>query len=348
MRAVVIREPGAAAAVMRVESVRDPIPGPRDVIIKVGACGVCYHDVVTRNGTLKAGVKMPLIPGHEIAGTVVEIGAHVRSVKVGDRVATTQRRHVCGRCRYCRTGREPLCDEAEFIGDAGFNGGFAEYAAVEDDNIALVPDGVPFDAAAIAACAIGTMFHAIVGVGRVQLGESVLVTGAGGGLGMHGLQIARAAGALVIAQTTSPEKSEAIRAAGAHEVVVHERGADFAPAVRKLAGGEGVDVAIDTVGSAAFQSTRRALARGGRWVLVGQLGGAFVPFNPAQLFLKSISLLSATSTTRDELRHTLDLMARGTLRAIISGAVRLEHAAEAHERVEAGRALGRLVVEPHA
>jgi NADPH:quinone reductase-like Zn-dependent oxidoreductase len=192
------------------------------------------------------------------------------------------------------------------------------------------------------------MFHAILGVGRVQLGESVLVTGAGGGLGMHGVEIARAAGALVIAQTTSPEKSEAIRTAGAHEVVVHERGADFAPAVRKLTGGEGVDVAIDNVGSAIFQSTRRALARGGRWVLVGQLGGAFVPFNPAQLFLKSISLLSATSTTRDELRRTLDLMARGTLRAIISGAVRLEHAAEAHERVETGRSLARLVVEPHA
>jgi acryloyl-coenzyme A reductase len=347
MRAVVVREPGAATAVMRVETLPDPVPGPRDVIIKVAACGVCFHDVVTRNGTLKAGVKMPIIPGHEIAGTVVEVGPDVRGFKIGDRVATTQRRHVCGRCRYCRTGREPLCDEAEFIGDAGRNGGFAEYVAVDDDNVALVPEGVSLNAAAIASCAIGTMLHAVREIGRVHLGASVRATGAGGGLGMHGLQIARR-GAFVIAQTTSPQKAEAIRAAGAHGVIVNERGTDFAPGVRKLTGGEGVDVAIDNVGGPAFQPTRRSLARGGRWVLVGQVGGEFVPFNPAQLFLKSISLLGATGTKREELRRTLDLMARGTLRPIVGGAVPLDGAARAHEGVENGRALGRRVVEPHA
>ena len=126
MRAVVVREPGAAAEVMRVETVPDPAPGPRDLIIEVAACGVCFHDVMTRNGTLKAGVQMPMIPGHEIAGTVAEIGAEVRGLRIGDRVATTQRRHVCGNCRYCRTGREPLCDEAEFIGDAEAEGSLGE------------------------------------------------------------------------------------------------------------------------------------------------------------------------------------------------------------------------------
>jgi acryloyl-coenzyme A reductase len=346
MRAVVVRRPGAAKNVMRVETVPDPMPGPRTVIIKVAACGVCFHDVATRNGTLKAGISMPIIPGHEIAGTVVDVGPDVRGIKIGDRVATTQRRHVCGQCRYCRSGREPLCNEAEFIGDAGLNGGFAELVAVEHDNVALVPDGVALDAAAIACCAIGTMYHAICEIGRVRQGESVLVTGAGGGLGMHGLQIARAAGACVIAHTTSREKAEAIRAAGADSVIVGERGGDFAQAVRESTRGEGVDVAIDNVGSPAFHSTRRSLARGGRWVLVGQLGGEFVPFNPAQLFLKGISLLSATSTTREELRRTLDLMARGAVRAILSGAVPLDAAAEAHDEAENGRALGRLVVEP--
>lgn len=346
MRAVVVRRPGAASEVMRVETVADPAPGARDVIIRVAACGVCFHDVVTRNGTLKAGVEMPMIPGHEIAGTVVETGTEVRGLRIGDRVATTQRRHVCGACRYCRTAREPLCDEAEFIGDAGLNGGFAEFVGVEADNVALVPEGVPLKAAAIASCAIGTMFHAIREVGRVQLGDSVLVTGAGGGLGMHGVQIARAAGAFVIGQTTSKNKEGAIREAGAHEVVVSPRGGDFAASVRGLTGGEGVDIVIDNVGSPLFQATRRSLGRGGRWVMVGQLTGEFVPFNPAQLFLKSVSMLSATSTTRDELRRTLDLIAGGALRPIVTAAVPLEAAAEAHEKVEKGLALGRLVVTP--
>jgi acryloyl-coenzyme A reductase len=332
MRAVVIRRPGPAAEVMRVEMVPDPVPGRRDVIIKVAACGV----------------EMPMIPGHEIAGTVVELGSEVRGLTIGDRVATTQRRHVCGECRYCRTAREPLCDEAEFLGDAGLNGGFAEFVSVEADNVVAVPDGVPLDAAAIASCAIGTMFHAIREVGRVRLGETVLVTGAGGGLGMHGIQVARAAGAFVIAQTTSPAKAEAIRRAGAHEIVLGQRGSDFSKAVRDLTGGDGVDVIVDNVGSPAFQPTRRSLARGGRWVLVGQLTGEFIPFNPAQLFLKSVSMLSATSTTREELRRTLDLIARGAVRPVVSGAVPLDRAAEAHEKVEKGEALGRLVVEPAA
>lgn len=347
MRAIVVRQPGPALEVMHLETVPDPAPRPNDVIIKVAACGVCFHDVVTRNGTLKNGVNMPMIPGHEIAGTVAEVGANVRDFKIGDRVATTQRRHVCGHCRYCRSAREPLCDEAEFIGDSGLNGGFAEYVSVESDNAAAVPDGVPFTSAAIASCAIGSMLHALRDVGRVQLGERVLVTGAGGGLGIHGVQLARAAGARVIAQTTSPEKIEAIRAAGADAVVLSERGgSDFAAEVKDLTGGEGVDVVIDNVGSPLFQPTRRSLGRGGRWVLVGQVSGEFVPFNPAQFVLKNISMLSSTSTTVHVLRQTLALIARGVVRPMVSGSVPLARAAEAHAMVEKGSVLGRLVVEP--
>ncbi|WP_161139255.1 zinc-binding dehydrogenase [Propylenella binzhouense] len=331
---------------MRVETLPDPVPGRLDVIVHVEACGICFHDVVARDGTLKAGVEMPIIPGHEVAGRVVEIGAEVRGIRVGDRVATTQRYHVCGDCRFCRTAREPLCDEKIFLGDVGLNGGYAEFVAVEADNVVPVPEGVPVEAAAIASCAIGTMYHAIVEVGQVRPGESVLMTGAGGGLGMHGLQVARSAGARVIAVTSSTEKAAAIRDAGAHEVVVGGRGEDFSEAVRELTRGEGVDVVIDNVGSPAFAATRRSVAKGGRWVLVGQLGGEFIPFNPAQLFLKGISMLSATSTTREELRRCLDLLAHGAVRAVLSGSVPLEEVYRMHEALERGGVLGRAIVRP--
>jgi acryloyl-coenzyme A reductase len=138
---------------------------------------------------------------------------------------------------------------------------------------------VSFEAAAIAACALGTELHAIGAIGRVQLGEKVLVTGAGGGLGIHGVQLARLAGGFVIAQTTSPSKFGALLAAGAHEVVAGARGSDFAPEVRDRSAG-GVDVVIDNVGTPQFQATRRSLAPGGRWTMVGQLSGEFTPFNP--------------------------------------------------------------------
>src|SRR6266480_2031024 len=124
MKAIVVRRPGG------------PEPGPKDVIIEVAACGVCFHDIVTRNGTLKAGIKMPLILGHEIAGTVIAAGRAVRDFKPGDRVATAQRK---------------------FLGDWGMVGGYAQYVAVEDDNVARVPDAVPLEAASIVACTIGTI-----------------------------------------------------------------------------------------------------------------------------------------------------------------------------------------------
>ena len=341
---MVVRAPGPAETAFAMETVADPAPGPGQVVVAVAHCGVCFHDVVVRNGTLKAGVAMPVILGHEIAGRVAAVGREVRGVAVGDRVATTQRGHVCGRCRYCRGGREPLCAEAVFLGDAGLNGGYAEYVALDADAVVAVPDGVDLRDASVAACAIGTAHHAVIGVGRVGPGDLVLVTGASGGVGLHAVQIARAAGAVVLAASTSPGRVGALREAGAEHVVLHARGADFSAEVRALTRGAGVDVAIDTVGTPVFQPTRRSLARGARWVMVGQLTGDFVPFNPAQLFLKGIDLLSSTSVTREELRQCLDLLARKAVRAMVEATLPLAEAGEAHRRLEAGATLGRLTL----
>ncbi|MGB9210387.1 MAG: alcohol dehydrogenase catalytic domain-containing protein [Pseudolabrys sp.] len=346
MKAMVVHQPGGTE-VLRLERVADPIAGPKDVIIKVDACGVCFHDIVTRNGTLKFGVQMPCILGHEISGTVVDVGRDVRAFQRGDRVATVQRYHICGACRYCRTGRETLCPERKFTGDWGMVGGYAEYVAIEDDNVALVPEGVELQDAAIVACAIGTILNAIREIGKLQPGETALVTGAGGGLGMHAIQLARLAGAFVIAQTTSPEKADQIRALGAHTVIVHSRGEDFSNAVKKANGGLGVDVAIDNVGSQLFESIRRSMGIGGRWIMIGQLTGEFVPFNPAQLFLKNVSMLSATSTTRKQLDDCLALVARGVIKPFVSLALPLEQAAQAHELVETGKSSGRIVLRPN-
>jgi acryloyl-coenzyme A reductase len=346
MKAMVVREPGGTE-VLSLEEVPDPTPGPKDVLVEVDACGVCFHDIVTRNGTLKAGVRMPCILGHEISGTVVDTGKEVRGFAPGDRVASAQRYHICGCCRYCRTGREPLCPERKFLGDWGMVGGYAQYVAIEDDNLARVPDGVSLAESSVVACAIGTIYNAITAVGALQAGERALVTGAGGGLGLHAVQLARLAGACVVAQTTSPEKEALIRDMGAHAVVVSQRGADFSEAVKAATEGEGVDVAIDNVGSPIFNAVRRSLAVGGRWILIGQLTGQFVPFNPAQLFLKNVSMLSATSTTRRQLEACLQLVRRRQVRPIVTETLPLAEAARAHRLVEEGRAAGRLLLRPN-
>jgi acryloyl-coenzyme A reductase len=345
VKAIVLRHPGPPAEALNLEELPDPSPAPRDVVISVRACGVCYHDVSVRAGVLRAGIAMPCIPGHEVSGVVVAVGSAVSGFRVGERVASTQRFHICGSCRYCRSAREPLCAEAAFLGDAGLNGGYAEYVRIEPDNLAHVPDNVSYESAAVAACALGTPLHAIREVARLRLGESVLVTGAGGGVGVHAVQLAKFAGAFVIGQTTTPEKVDAIRDAGADEIVLCNRGEDFSSAVRDLSSG-GVDVVIDNVGTPQFQATRRSLAPGGRWTMIGQLTGDFTPFNPAQLFLRSISLLSSTSTTRAELADVLQLIGRGVVRPSITRCFGLADAARAHEVLERGAVFGRCVLSP--
>jgi acryloyl-coenzyme A reductase len=346
MKAIVVREAGGVEA-MNLESVDDPVAHDKDVVIEVEACGVCTHDILVRNGTLKAGVEMPCILGHEVSGTVVGVGKQVSGFKIGDRVATVQRYHICGACRFCRNSHEPLCKERKFLGDAGMVGGYAQYVAVEDDNVAHVPDGVDLTAASIAACTIGTILNAVRDVGRVQIGESVLVTGAGGGLGLHSLQIANALGAYVIAQTSSADKAALMKEMGAHEVIVHARSEDFSAQVKALTRGEGVDVVIDNVGTPLFEPMRRSLAIFGRWLMIGQLDGKFVPFNPAQLFLKGQSMLSVTSTTRAQLDDVLRLIERGKVRPVVDRSFALSDARQAHIEVEAARITGRAVIRPN-
>jgi acryloyl-coenzyme A reductase len=321
-------------------------PGPREIRIAVAACGVCFHDVVVRNGTFRRGVGMPVILGHEIAGTIERLGSEVREFRHGDLVATTAHSHVCGHCRHCRGGHETSCPERIFIGDAGLNGGYAELVCVDADAALAVPAGVSAEQASIVACTIGTELNAVRDVGRVRIGERVLVTGAGGGLGLHGVQLSRLAGAFTIAVTTTSAKAARIRAAGADEVIVVERGEDFSNRVRGLTDGRGVDAAIDNVGSQVFAAVRRSMADGGRIVLVGQLTGEFMQLNPAQLFLRNISILSAKAVSRSQFSDALDLVARGRIKPAVDRVLPLQGAAEAHRLVEAGLSIGRLVLTP--
>lgn len=346
MKAVVVNKAGGLDALTYTD-IPDPQPQGHELVLKVHSCGVCFHDVLTRNGTLKAGVRLPCVLGHEVAGTVVELGAQVKGFKLGDRVATTQRSYICGHCRFCRSGFEPLCAQRVFLGDVGLVGGYAQYLAISSDCIAQVPDGVDLDHAAVAACAVGTVLNAVRDVGRVQMGETVLITGAGGGLGLHAIQLARLAGARVLAQTTSVDKVELIRKMGAHEVVLHKRGEPFAPLVRDMTQGQGADVIIDNVGTVLFEDMRKSLAIQGRWLMIGQLTGDFVPFNPAQFFLKNQSLLSVTSTSRSQLEDVLTLMQRGQVTPVIERKLPLIEAAQAHQAVEAGRTTGRWLLSPN-
>lgn len=343
MRAMVTEKPGDYD-VMRMKDLPLPQLGPREVLVRNFASGVCYHDHLLRVGIMKRGVPYPLILGHEGAGVVEAVGSDVRMHKPGDRVACTQWTEACGYCRFCRTNREPLCSQRQLFGH-NRDGTYANFFKIQDDSLLPLPDEISFEHGAILSCAIGTCLAAIRDVGRTQAGDTLLVTGAGGGLGVHAIQVAKLCGAFVVAQTTSPEKVPLIREMGADEAVVARNGL-FAEEVRRVTGGEGVDVVCDNVGAPVFQEALRSCARGARYVLVGELTGDQVAFNTARLFLKGVSLLATMSTSRTQLGDVIDLVRRRRLRPTITERFELEEAPRVHRLMVEKKLTGRVVLIP--
>jgi acryloyl-coenzyme A reductase len=342
MQAVVLRAFGSADN-LHAESVRDPLPGPGEVLLRVRACGVCFHDVINRRGNLPR-TRVPAILGHEVAGEVTAVGEGVSDWSVGDGAATLQRLS-CGKCGACRTGRPSLCKvDARFFGEE-IPGGYAEMMAAPVAGLGRVPRRTPWEVAATACCTTGTAVHCVRTRGRVQAGETVMITGASGGVGLQAVQLARHDGARVVAVTSSEKKAQALFAAGAHDVVVSPN-LDFAAEVKRRTGGEGPNVALEIVGSGTFLQSLRALAPGGRLVVVGNLETASVMLNPGLMIVKELTVLGAYATTTGELEEAFQLIRAGAVRPWVTEVMALREASEAHRRLEERRVTGRLVLRP--
>jgi len=339
MKAIVLRENGNPSR-LRLEDWPDPSPQAHEALIKVGAVGVPYHDIVERNGTLRPGHGLPKILGNEIAGTIVAIGSAVTSLRVGARICVTGF-HVCGQCRRCRTGRETICSNRRVI-----SGGYAEYAALPATALVPIPDNVDF----LQACMLGSSTSVALGalrdVALLKLGEIVLVTGASGGVGFPAVQIAKAMGAQVIAVTRDVAKRDVLLEGGANNVIVSAEGADFSKEVSGLTGGEGVDVVVDTVGSRVFMPAFRSLADGGRYLVIGQLVREDIAINPARIIFKAATLSGIVNARRDQLEDTIKLVAAGIVQPRVAKVLPLAEAAQAHTLVEAGNLIGRVVLQP--
>lgn len=339
MRAMVMREQGPPS-VLKLENIDIPVPAPDEVLVKVGAVGVSYHDVVERNGVYQRGLTFPRIMGYEIAGTVERIGALVTTLKPGDRVCS-KAVSSCGLCRYCRNGMETACRKRK-----GVRGGYAEYAAVAEEAMVKIPDSLPYRIACQLGAATGVALNAVRDVARVNLTDTVLVTGASGGLGLPTIEIAKLAGAKVIALTRSEAKRAPLIEAGADHVVIANEQGDFAKEVMTITNGVGASVVIDNVGSRVFTQGFKALAVGGRYTLVGQLFREEVSINPARIFFKRAHILGVGSVRRDQLEDAIMLAAEGRVRPRVARVFKLEQAPEAHALVEGGEMIGRVVLEP--
>lgn len=338
MRAAVLREFGTAPAV---EQVPDPVPGPGEVVVAVDACAVDRFDVEICAGT-RAGVRLPLIPGHEITGRVAAVGSHVAGWAVGTRVVPGLYL-VCGECRRCAEGRETICEN--FRGHLGVAapGGYAEYVVVPARNLVALPPEVTSPGAALAANVIGTAFHALTARMQLLAGERIIITGAGGGVGLHAVQLAAHLGAAVLA----------VDPVEARRRVALEQGAtlacgpdDLADAAAEWTGGGGVDAVLELVGPATLDDTVPALRKGGRLVIVGSHSGRRWSLDPHDLYRNEWELRGSRNVSVAELAEAVALVASGAITPLVDSQFPLDEAPTAFRRLEDGAVIGRDVLIP--
>ncbi len=342
MRALVLEEPGEEPK-LAVREVETPRVGPQDVLVKVRRCGLCFHDVVVMQGVLRRGVKPDIILGHEISGEVAEVGEGVTSLSPGDPVVSLLT-EACGQCIRCRSGREYRCVNGKGIGHA-LDGGFAEYVRLQENSLVALPSGLDLDHACILACPMGVALQAVRDVAGTQPGETVAVVGAGGGLGLHSLQVAKALGARVLAVTTSPKKMEGIQEAGADEVILADE-LDFAELILAFTEDAGADVVVNPVGSLVFDSCFRSLSQFGRMVIVGEITGGEVAINPAEVLFKDASIIGSSGTGLKQVKDVAEMVLKGQVRPIISQTLPLEEAAAAYRLMRKKQTFGRIALAP--
>ena len=302
MKALVYQGPGAIG----LESVGDPSPLHGEVLLRVDAAGVCGTDRHIVAGQL--GVEPGTVPGHEIAGTIIEMGSGVEEWKLGERVACFGQ-VTCGTCRACLSGASNLCRAPAVLGMAR-QGGFAEMVALPVNCLIRLPDDVSSPIGAIASDAIATPLHALWNVGKLRPGETVVVIGAGG-LGLHAIQLARLGGAAdVVAVDPSEAARQAALMAGADAVLDPNSEENPVRALRRLA--KGATLALECVGSSeTVEMGIAALSAGGRLVVVG-VGNAQPSLPPLSRFIGAeLSILGSFGSTPVEIETVLNLIQKG-------------------------------------
>jgi NADPH:quinone reductase len=320
MKAAVYYETGAPD-VFRYEDVADPPCHPQGVVIRVEAVSIEGGDTLNRGGGQMAG--SPHIVGYQAAGEVVEVGAEVTHLKVGQKVVTVN----------------------------AF-GSHAALRAVPARNAWPIPDGFDIQKASAIPVPFGTAHECLFGAGRLKAGETVLVQAGAGAVGLAAIQLAKQAGATVLASASSDERLERLKAFGMDHGVNYQRD-DLVEQVMRLTGGKGVDLVVDPVGGATLQGSLGALGYRGRISLVGNAGREPMKVDVSSLMGGNRSLTGVflgaeimTDRVHDMIQAMIDRAARGELEVVIDRTFPLSQAAAAHAYIESRQAVGRVLLIP--
>ncbi|MEN3975252.1 NADPH:quinone oxidoreductase family protein [Emcibacter sp. SYSU 3D8] len=324
MRAIICREHGDLS-VLKLEDVPDPVAGPGQALVRIRACGINFADSIMAAGKYQNQPELPFIPGSEIAGDVVALGEGAAGCSVGDRV----------------------------MGLPG-RGGYAELVAVNVNRLTRLPEHLAYEQAASFAVTYGTSHVALAHRARLKPGETLLVHGAAGGVGLTAVELGRIMGARIIATAGGPDKLEIARAAGAHETIDY-LAEDIRERVKALTGGRGADVVYDPVGGDVFDASLRCVAFEGRILVIGFAGGRVQQIPANHVMVKNVDIIGvnrpaydsfAPDVSRASQEELLGWLAAGKIRPLVSRTFPLEQAVEGLKSVVTRKSTGKVVISP--
>lgn len=341
MKAIRFHEHGGTE-VLRYEEAPNPIPDADEALIRVKACALNHLDIWARNGLPNVRIPLPHISGSDISGTVEWVPAEEKELRKGDEVIVNPGLG-CGRCDRCLAGRDDQCRHYTIIG-YGVDGGYAELVKVRRTHIIHKPQAMTFEEAASFPLVSETAYHMLATKAHVSPGETVLVLGANSGVGSAAVQVAKAFGARVIATAGDAEKTERARRLGADEVVDHYS-QDVLAEVKRLTGNRGVDVVVEHVGKSTWDSSVKALAKGGRLVTCGATTGATVTTDLRYVYNRELTIYGSFMAGMGELLEVVKLYEQGRLRTVVDSVYPLEKAADAQTRMEGSQHFGKIVLK---
>ncbi len=340
MKAVLFREHGGPEK-LSYEEVPTPVIGPEEVLVRVKACALNHLDIWIRQGNPAYPMPLPHISGSDIAGVVEDVGSHASGVHVGDRVFVSPGLS-CWRCEFCLAGRDNFCRTYSLIG-AMTHGGYAEYVKVPVRNVLPMPENLSFEQAAAFPLVSVTASHMLFALAGLQYGETVLVMGAGSGVGSMAVQLAKLAGARVMTTVGADGKIPKAVVLGADAVINHAK-ENVAERVKLLTEGKGVDVVIEHVGPAVWDICLQSLAKGGRLITCGATTGAEVKLDLRYVYSRQFTIKGSYMGTRAELVKAAELMGQKRLISVIDRTYPLQDARAAQELMLSRKFFGKIVL----
>ena len=326
--------------VLQYEEVADPKPRKDQVLIRIRACALNHLDLWIRKGIGK--VPLPHILGSDIAGEIVETGEYVTGFHSGQRVLLSPML-FCNRCQYCTSGRQNQCIEFTVLGNR-VDGGNCELIAVPAVNVIPIPDSLDFSQAASVPLVFTTAWHMLVGRAGIRQGQTVLVLGAGSGVGIAAIQVAKLFHARVITTAGNENKLDKAKQLGADYLIDHYK-QKISDEVRRITNKEGVDIVVEHVGVATWDESVKSLKPGGTLVTCGATTGYNAALDLRFLFSRQLSILGSFMGTMGEMNEVLGHIFAGHLKPVVDRTFSLHDIRAAHEYMEASQMFGKIVLE---